>query len=75
MILLKYDQTENNKPVRFTPEVIDSMFEQMKKNGYPVYRDKNKNICIKGSVRSTEFLHKDKIKLSFSTKLSEEMGK
>lgn len=70
MILLKYDQTENNTPVRFTPEAIESMFEQMKKNGYPVYRDKNKNICIKGSVRSTEFLHKDEIKLSFSTRFS-----
>lgn len=75
MILLKYDQTENNTPVRFTSEAIDSMFEQMKKNGYPVYRDKNKNICIKGPVRPTDFLHKDKIKLSFSTRFSEELGK
>lgn len=75
MILLKYDQTENNTPVKFTPEAIESMFEQMKKNGYPVYRDKNKNICIKGSVRSTEFLHNDQIKFSFSSKFSENKGK
>lgn len=75
MILMKHDQTENNTPVRFTPEAIESMFEQMKKNGYPVYRDKNKNICIKGSVRSTDFLHQDRFKISYSTRLSENKGK
>lgn len=65
MILLKYNENRIDSPTRFTPETIDSMFEQMKKNGYPVYRDKNKNICIKGSVRSTDFLRKDQIKFIF----------
>lgn len=52
MILIKYDQSEIDSKIIFSKDCIEQMYMQMQKNGYPVYRDKDKNICIKGSVRS-----------------------
>lgn len=70
MLLLSYNQSNREEILRFSPEVIDSMYEQMKKNGYPVYRDENKNICIKTyNKRDLSFLTNPKsITLTYENK-------
>lgn len=70
MILLKCNQTNENRTLVYSPEVIDKMYEQMKKNGYPVYRDENKNICIKTyNKRDLSFLTNPKsITLTYEIK-------
>ena len=70
MILLTYNQSDREETLRFSPEAIDSMYDQMKKNGYPVYRDENKNICIKTyNKRDLSFLTNTKsITLNYEIK-------
>lgn len=70
MILLKCNQANENRTLVYSPEVIDKMYEQMKKNGYPVYRDENKNICIKTyNKRDLSFLTNPKsITLTYEIK-------
>lgn len=70
MLLLTYNQSDREEILRFSPEAIDSMYEQMKKKGYPVYRDENKNICIKThNKRDLSFLTNPKsITLSYEIK-------